>query len=241
MLAARSEYFWALIGRTGGFLEGSGGGGGQVADSGAPPPLRELAISDLTAEAFEKLLEFIYTDNISSLESHQAEEVVEAAARYLLFPLKRAVATALIPSLAAATPGEICYWLQFADLYGVWKLREYCLDEMAADFESFAAAREFRDMLRRMPQPSRDSELRTSAPSAPGAEGILNGLDQSNVLDDLREKWLELDGAELEARDASAAQFDLRLEALANWPDDCDSEEGGGDAEGAEGSLEGES
>lgn len=66
-------------------------------------------------------------------------------------------------------------------------------------------------MLLTLPPPSGDSTLRTTAPSAPGGEA--NVID-GNVLDDLREKWLEAEGAELDQRDESALHFDKRLEML---------------------------
>ena len=58
-----------------------------------------------------------------------------------------------------------------------------------------------------------------------------------NLLDDLRERWLEMEGAELEERDASAAEFDRRLEQLAALG--REEEELLGDGEG-EGGGEGE-
>lgn len=66
-------------------------------------------------------------------------------------------------------------------------------------------------MLLTLPPPSGDSSLRTTVPSAPGA--VIN-TEQSNLLDDLREKWLEAEGAELDQRDESALIFDKRLEML---------------------------
>lgn len=66
-------------------------------------------------------------------------------------------------------------------------------------------------MLLTLPPPSGDSSLRTTVPSAPGA--VVN-TDQANVLDDLREKWLEAEAAELDKRDESAFLFDKRLEML---------------------------
>eukprot|EP00850_Spirogloea_muscicola_P013976 SM000097S24829 [mRNA] locus=s97:483182:486885:- [translate_table: standard] len=215
ILASRSEYFRALFARTEDFQEGGSGLAqgttleGVVAGAGCLPV---RPVHDLSINAFEKLLEYIYTDKIEEIQPSQAEEVFEAASRYLLFSLKRATADALIPQLETASTSEICTWLEIADLYGVWKLREYCLDTVAANYESFAVTKEFRRLLRRLPPPSGDSEKRTSAPSAPGGEG---GSEQANVLDDLREKWLEIEGAELEERDVSAAHFDKRLELLA--------------------------
>lgn len=82
---------------------------------------------------------------------------------------------------------------------------------MACNFESFADTPEFRAMLLTLPPPSGDSSLRTTVPSAPGAEVK---TDQANLLDDLREKWLEAEAAELDKRDESALQFDKRLEML---------------------------
>jgi ankyrin repeat/BTB/POZ domain-containing protein 1 len=66
-------------------------------------------------------------------------------------------------------------------------------------------------MLLTLPPPSGDSSLRTTVPSAPGA--VVN-TDQANLLDDLREKWLEAEAAELDERDESAFLFDKRLEML---------------------------
>ena len=88
----------------------------------------------------------------------------------------------------------------------MWKLREYCLDTIAANFEVFSGTRELS-----LPPPSGDSSQRTTVPNAPGEEGISK---QANVLDDLREKWLEAEGAELDERDQSAMQFDEMLELL---------------------------
>lgn len=95
--------------------------------------------------------------------------------------------------------------------YGVLKIREYCLDIMAYNFETFADSQEFRALLLTLPPPSGDSSLRTTVPSAPGAEATMDG---GNILDDLREKWLEAEAAELDKRDESALIFDKRLEML---------------------------
>ncbi|KAI9082267.1 hypothetical protein K1719_035690 [Acacia pycnantha] len=166
---------------------------------------------DLSKESFEKMIEYMYTDGLKDIDPDQAEEMFDAASRYLLFPLKRAVADALLPHLEMVSPAELCHWLILADMYGVWKIREYCLDTIACNFETFADTKEFRAMLLTLPPPSGDSSLRTTAPSVPGA--ALN-TDQGNLLDDLREKWLEIEAAELDKRDESALQFDKRLEML---------------------------
>ncbi|XP_021724532.1 BTB/POZ domain-containing protein At2g04740 isoform X1 [Chenopodium quinoa] len=203
ILASRSEYFKTRISRMADFLE--------VNDDLLSHALPCLEEHDLSHEAFEKMIEYMYTDGLKNVEPRQAEELFDAASRYLLFPLKRAVADALLPHLEMASPSELCHWLLLADMYGVLKIREYCLDAMACNFETFADTREFQAMLLTLPPPSGDSSLRTTAPSAPGAGGH---SDQGNILDDLREKWLEIEAAELDERDESALLFDKRLDML---------------------------
>lgn len=41
----------------------------------------------------------------------------DVASRYLLFPLKRAVADVLLPHLEMVSPAELCHWLILADMY----------------------------------------------------------------------------------------------------------------------------
>ncbi|KAL3677801.1 hypothetical protein R1sor_020757 [Riccia sorocarpa] len=207
ILASRSEYFQARFARMSETQKAcctSRHGG-----FGVLPVLEE---HDLTANAFEKLLEYIYTDYVEDIDPDEAEEMFDAASRYLLFPLKRAVVDVLLPQLETTPPAELCRWLLLADMYGVTKLREHCLDAMALNFELFASTPEFRQMLKALPPPSGDSELRTTAPSAPGEEG--QGGNQGNLLDDLREKWLAIEGEELDKRDESARYFDGRLAQL---------------------------
>ncbi|KAK2977010.1 hypothetical protein RJ640_013628 [Escallonia rubra] len=203
VLASRSEYFKARLSRMKDFLEGKDG----LPDYTLPC----LEEQDLTMEAFEKMIEYMYTDGLEGIDPNQAEEMFDAASRYLLFPLKRAVADALLPHLEMVPPAELCHWLTLSDIYGVLKIREYCLDVMAVNFETFADTPEFRAMLLTLPPPSGDSSFRTTVPSAPGAEV---NTDEGNILDDLREKWLEAEAAELDKRDESALLFDKRLEML---------------------------
>ncbi|KAJ6804209.1 BTB/POZ domain-containing protein [Iris pallida] len=203
ILASRSEYFKARLSRMTDFLEGNDG-----LPSDSLPFFEE---HDLSTEAFEKIIEYMYTDGLEDMDPDQAEEMFDASSRYLLFPLKRAVADVLLPHLEVVSPAELCHWLILSDMYGVFKIREYCLDIIACNFETFADTREFRAMLLTLPPPSGDDSHRTTRPSAPGSGGQ---ADQANLLDDLREKWLEAEAAELDKRDESAALFDKRLEIL---------------------------
>ncbi|KAM0024982.1 putative chromatin remodeling & transcription regulator ABTB family [Helianthus debilis subsp. tardiflorus] len=203
ILASRSEYFKTRLSRMEDFLEGK---------DGLPeynlPVINE---HDLSMEAFEKMIEYMYTDGLKDINPEQAEEMFDAASRYLLFPLKRAVADALLPHLQMVPPSQLCHWLILSDMYGVLKIREYCLDMITYNFETFADTKEFRAMLLTLPPPSGDSSLRTTVPNAPGAE---MKMTEGNVLDDLREKWLEVEAGELDTRDESALLFDKRLEML---------------------------
>ncbi|XP_031262044.1 BTB/POZ domain-containing protein At2g04740-like [Pistacia vera] len=203
ILASRSEYFKARLSRVKDFNEGKDG-----LPSDTLPCIEE---HDLSMDTFEKMVEYMYTDGLKEIDPDQAEEMFDAASRYLLFPLKRAVADVLLQHLEMVSPAELCHWLILSDMYGVFKIREYCLEIIASNFETFADTREFRAMLLTLPPPSGDSSLRTTVPSAPGA---MVNVDQGNLLDDLREKWLEAEGAELDERDESALIFDKRLEML---------------------------
>ncbi|KAJ0700987.1 putative chromatin remodeling & transcription regulator ABTB family [Helianthus annuus] len=203
ILASRSEYFKTRLSRMEDFLEGKDG----LPDYNLPL----INEHDLSMEAFEKMIEYMYTDGLKDINPEQAEEMFDAASRYLLFPLKRAVADALLPHLQMVPPSQLCHWLILSDMYGVLKIREYCLDMIACNFETFADTKEFRAMLLTLPPPSGDSSLRTTVPNAPGAE---MKMTEGNVLDDLREKWLEVEAGELDTRDESALLFDKRLEML---------------------------
>ncbi|XP_057525964.1 BTB/POZ domain-containing protein At2g04740 isoform X2 [Amaranthus tricolor] len=108
ILASRSEYFRTRISRMDDFLEANNDLHGD-----ALPCLEE---HDLSHEAFEKMIEYMYTDGLKDVDPQQAEELFDAASRYLLFPLKRAVADALLPHLEMASPSDLCHWLLLADI-----------------------------------------------------------------------------------------------------------------------------
>ncbi|KAK1645496.1 hypothetical protein QYE76_063301 [Lolium multiflorum] len=182
ILASRSEYFKTRLFRRTEFLERHHG---------------VLEEHDVSAEAFEKMLVYIYTDEIEDLGDDplaQAEELLDVASRYLMYRLKGVVADLLIPHLDMdrISPAQLCRWLTLSDMYDVAKIREYCLHIIACNFEAFAEAREFQALL---------LASRTSAP----AEG------QGDLLNDLRQTWL---AARLDRRNESAALFEKRLEMV---------------------------
>ncbi|XP_072981246.1 BTB/POZ domain-containing protein At2g04740 isoform X2 [Typha angustifolia] len=103
ILASRSEYFRARLSRMTDFLEGN-----HELSNFSLPFLEE---HDLSIEAFEKMIEYMYTDGLKDMEPEQAEEMFDVASRYLLFPLKRAVADVLLPHLELVSAAELCHWL----------------------------------------------------------------------------------------------------------------------------------
>ncbi|KAL2938742.1 hypothetical protein RDABS01_022191 [Bienertia sinuspersici] len=104
------------------------------------------------------------------------------------------------------SPSELCHWLLLADIFGSIVLMRWL-----ATLRHLQIPENFEPCFLTLPPPSGDSSLRTTAPSAPGGGGNLN---QANILDDLREKWLEVEAGELDERDESALLFDKRLEML---------------------------
>jgi ankyrin repeat/BTB/POZ domain-containing protein 1 len=137
ILALRSEYFRTRLSRRTDFRQHH---------------YDVLEEHDVSAQAFEKMLEYIYTDELQDLGDDpltQAEELLDVASRYLLFQLKPVVAKLLLPHLVLyrVSPAQLCRWLTLSDMYDVVEVREHCLHIMACNFETFAEAREFRALL----------------------------------------------------------------------------------------------
>ncbi|KAM0894296.1 hypothetical protein ACQ4PT_024568 [Festuca glaucescens] len=183
ILALRSEYFKTRLSRRTDFRQHH---------------YDVLEEHDVSANAFEKMLEYVYTDELQDLGDDpltQAEDLFDVASRYLLFQLKLVVAKLLLPHLVLdrVSPAQLCRWLTLSDMYDVPEVREHCLDIMACNFQTFAETREFRVLL---------LASRTSAPA-------------DNLFNNLRRTWLRVAAAGLDRRDdESAALFDERMEVL---------------------------
>ncbi|XP_051229263.1 BTB/POZ domain-containing protein At2g04740-like [Lolium perenne] len=148
---------------------------------------------DVSPEAFEKMLEYAYTDEIQHLDDYplaRADELLDVASRYMLFPLKPILTALPLPSLDLdhVSPAQLCRWLMLSDLFDAPNVREHCLDVVAYNFEVFADAREFRALLR--------------------------ACRRGALFHDLRERCLGAGAAGLKAKDESVALFDERLEML---------------------------
>jgi ankyrin repeat/BTB/POZ domain-containing protein 1 len=194
ILASRSEYFKARLSRRNGFL--------QVRDD-------VLEEHDVSAEAFEKMLVYVYTGELEHLSDGDplalAEELLDVASRYLLFQLKPVVADLLLLylDLDHASPAQLCRWVTLSDMYDVPNIREHCLDIIACNFEAFAEERDFRALLL--------TQIR------------------DDLLNDLRKRWLGVAAAGLDCRDyGSALQFE-RLEMLVPAAEqEANDDQGGG-------------
>ncbi|KAM0894297.1 hypothetical protein ACQ4PT_024569 [Festuca glaucescens] len=154
---------------------------------------RILEEHDVSPEAFEKMLEYAYTDELQHLDDYplaRADELLDVASRYMLFPLKPILTALPLPHLDLdhVSPAQLCRWLMLSDLFDAANVREHCLGVVAYNFEVFADAREFRALLR--------------------------ACRRGALFHDLRERCLGAGAARLDGKDGSVALFDERLEML---------------------------
>lgn len=194
--------------------------------------LRVLHIADAHREAMHHILEYIYTDSVTSLSEGDLmnvrllSELFELADRFLIFAAKRAIGEQIktMPNSFHQT----CQLLMIADFYDVPNLRIHCLEVIASrlneildttqpsnlrpDFEAFVA--ELADDIT-------DAEALFDSTATKGDfHGILDGnsvsgIGHNTILEDLREKYLEICGWEGSERDIHAQTFDRQFLKLA--------------------------
>ena len=92
-----------------------------------------IVIADFTYDTFYRLIEFIYTDSVSSdkLNVNDALQLLSAANRYLLDRLKRLMERWLLSQLKDQNVASIFH---AADLYQAYHLRSACLVHVATNF-----------------------------------------------------------------------------------------------------------
>eukprot|EP00898_Chlorokybus_atmophyticus_P005741 jgi/Chlat1/6168/Chrsp41S09033 len=221
ILSARSEYFKALLARSSEFSEG------HRADAAAGCQLTQVELKELSAAAFAKALEFMYTNKLQTLVPELAVEVFDAASRLLLFSMRRAASEVLIPAVDTADPAATCRWLMLADMYGVDAMREHCLNVLAENLahatffperQAAISTADFIEVVRMQPPPPE----RTEADIGRAKE---EGYETGTVMGDLREKWLELSGTIGEERDREAIRFDSAMRRVALTEEDVTPEE----------------
>ena len=108
ILKARSRYFAALL--AGGFAEGV-------------TKAKHIVINDTSPEAFTKVLEWLYTDEITDVHAGIAAEVLQAGSKYCLDGLIAASEIVLKEYVTAESVGEI---YQLATDTNANQLLDYC-------------------------------------------------------------------------------------------------------------------
>ncbi|CAL5223847.1 g6430 [Coccomyxa viridis] len=242
ILTARSDYFAALLSRTelscsetkdqaGDSEPSSETGRFQLGRQRGTLPT--MQVSGVSAAVLEIVLEFIYTDLLPQLpepfmSEDGADELFDAADRYLIFSMKRRVAERIIEAWEQRMPRlePLCRMLLVAERYGVTLLRDHCLHCLAARFEALVeerAPQREREIFEAFvaavaPQDGEDifDGSHIAGPSRGRIEGSgIGGAGIGTILQDLREAYLEDFGGLGEERDQTGDWFDARLQELA--------------------------
>eukprot|EP00803_Ostreobium_quekettii_P005245 evm.model.scf_13EXC.1 EVM.evm.TU.scf_13EXC.1 scf_13EXC:58203-61583(+) len=193
--------------------------------------LPELQMLDVAAESMELVLQFVYSHEVGPLpagfftDAARPAAVFDVANRLLLFPMKRLLAEQLIMGMADCSFEFVCRLAIEADIHSVGELREHCLGAIAMVLDPLMDAspgEEGRNVLEAFvaavaPEDLSDVDRLLDGSGVPGASrgcvegGGLGGLGMGTLLQDLREKYLEISGAEGSNRDEVAGRFDTRL------------------------------
>ncbi|CAG5101212.1 Similar to spop: Speckle-type POZ protein (Xenopus tropicalis) [Cotesia congregata] len=103
--------------------------------------VNEVVITDISSDTFEKLLEYIYTDEVSDLEE-DAAELLKAADKYQLASLKKRCKESLCKSL---NPENALKMLDLADRFSAPYLMEYVTKCITADEAKIVESEEFKE------------------------------------------------------------------------------------------------
>tara|TARA_B110000008_G_C16584588_1_gene409776 strand:- start:89 stop:589 length:501 start_codon:yes stop_codon:yes gene_type:complete len=127
-LAVRSEHFRALL--FGGLKESTGGNS-------------EIAISDVSYPVFVKIIEFLYTDNVTDISPDIAVPLLMAAERYLLGRLKGLCEDSIRKSI---TCDNVISLFMASHRHRAAGLKEICLDFIIDNLETVKKSRGFHDL-----------------------------------------------------------------------------------------------
>lgn len=142
MLKLRSEYFDIMFsGRfSEAYIEGS-----QVNYPSVSLDMPIIRISDISAEAFTIILEFIYTD-VAAIPIDMAFEVLIAADRFMFHRLK-SIAAIIITS--EKTPIMDVYDLMRTAIdLGVDRIEQYCTKYLAEHLDDYIEDEEFKNLIK---------------------------------------------------------------------------------------------
>ncbi|KAL0047428.1 hypothetical protein WJX82_003178 [Trebouxia sp. C0006] len=210
ILAARSDYFRAFLQRS---------------------PAQNTSCIASSSQSSQLVLEFMYSGSVQLLapqwlKASGAEQLFEAAERYLLPLLKREVAEHIVAALDAGggSMDQLCRLLLAADTYQVILLRNHCLAGLAQAFQSLhthtaweqAVFEAFVDAV--APKDTIDildgSSIGGASHGKIEGSGV-GGLGIGTLLQDLRETFLEMFGGTGKHRDRAAKMFDAQLRDIA--------------------------
>ncbi|BDA48677.1 Ankyrin repeat and BTB/POZ domain-containing protein 1 [Coccomyxa sp. Obi] len=230
ILSARSDYLRALLVRSES-LQKTPEAPKENCQQGETLPV--VSVSDVSAAVLATVLEYVYSDALETLAPEfytedGAEQIFDAADRYLLFPMKRKAAEAIIREWEVRAPRlePMCRMLLLAERYSVTLLRDRCLHALAARFEALVeerAPRHEREVFEAFVAAvaPRDAEDIFDGSHVLGASrgdivgSGIGGLGIGTILQDLREAFLEDYGGIGEERDRSGDWFDARLQEVA--------------------------
>ncbi|XP_057322583.1 speckle-type POZ protein B-like [Microplitis mediator] len=99
----------------------------------------KISIPDITPETFEKVLKYIYTDEITDLDA-DAERLLEAADKYQLQSLKEMCQESLSGTLTVDNALKI---MTLADRHSAKDLLEFTIDYMASKIKDIIVTEDF--------------------------------------------------------------------------------------------------
>ncbi|XP_044576438.1 speckle-type POZ protein-like [Cotesia glomerata] len=102
----------------------------------------EVFITDISSDTFEKLLQYIYTDQVSDLDSI-AGDLLEAADKYQLQSLKKKCEESLCKSLK---PDNLISMMNFAERHNAENMLKYVTECIALDAENIIQSDEFKKL-----------------------------------------------------------------------------------------------
>lgn len=223
ILCCRSDYFYQriLLNAKHGFTE--------------PPTMQcplfgqllsILVLIDVQSSTLKVVLEYMYTETVDSLSEGDLEDfemmsdLFQLANRLLVFGMKRRIAERL-KKMKWSLP-EICELLILADFNDCALLRDFCLQKVAGMLDDILVMEEdseLRDYFESFvsevaPEDIKDAEqLFDSSATKGDFHGVIDGthvggIGSNSILEDLREKYLEISGWDEDERDNNARQFD---------------------------------
>ncbi|XP_044575300.1 speckle-type POZ protein-like [Cotesia glomerata] len=102
----------------------------------------EVFITDISSDTFEKLLQYIYTDQVSDLDSI-AGDLLEAADKYQLQSLKKKCEESLCKSLR---PDNLISMMNFAERHNAENMLKYVTECIALDAENVVQSNDFKEI-----------------------------------------------------------------------------------------------